>query len=78
MTRSLAKTISIKFPDSLAEFLNAAPLVGDETLESYNAFFAGVVADLKPADLDRLAVYEGCGRFILADPPRENGLSGRC
>jgi hypothetical protein len=39
VTRALSKTLSIKFPDSLAEFLDNPPLVGDETPESYNNFF---------------------------------------
>jgi hypothetical protein len=50
MTHALAKTPSIKFPDSLAEFLDDPPLVGDETRESYNNFFAAIVEGLKPAD----------------------------
>jgi hypothetical protein len=50
MTHALAKTLSIKFPEGLAEFLDDPPLVGDETVESYNKFFAAIVVGLKPAD----------------------------
>jgi hypothetical protein len=50
MTHALAKTLSIKFPDSLAEFLDDPPLVGDESRESYSNFFAAIVVGLKPAD----------------------------
>ena len=45
-----ALTKSIKFPDSLAEFLDDPPIAGDETLEDYNNFFAAIVAGVRPAD----------------------------
>jgi hypothetical protein len=50
MTRALAKALSIKLPDSLAEFLDDPPLVGEETRESYNTFFKAIVAGLEPAN----------------------------
>jgi hypothetical protein len=50
MTHAVAKTQSIKFPASLAEFLDDPPLVGDETLEGYNNFFAAIIAAANPAD----------------------------
>jgi hypothetical protein len=49
MTHAL-KTLPINFPEGLAEFLDNPPLVGDETRESYNKFFAAIVAGVKPAD----------------------------
>src|ERR1700731_117028 len=50
MTRALAKAVSIKLPDSLAEFLDDPPLVGEETRESYNTFFKAIVAGVEPAN----------------------------
>jgi hypothetical protein len=50
MTQALVKNPSIKFPDCLAEFLDDPPLVGDETRESYNNFFAAIIVGLKPDD----------------------------
>jgi hypothetical protein len=50
MTHALTKVLSISLPDNLAEFLDDPPLVGDETPESYNIFFAAIVADVKPAN----------------------------
>jgi len=50
MTQALVKNPFIKFPDCLAEFLDDPPLVGDETRESYNSFFAAIVVGLKPDD----------------------------
>jgi hypothetical protein len=44
------KTLAINFPDGLAEFFDDPPLVGDETLESYNYFFAAILTGVKPAD----------------------------
>jgi hypothetical protein len=49
MPRAL-KTLPINFPDGLAEFFDDPPLVGDETLESYNNFFAAILTGVKPAD----------------------------
>jgi hypothetical protein len=50
MTRALARILSNKIPDSLVEFLDDPPLVGDETRESYEIFFEAVVAGVKPAN----------------------------
>jgi hypothetical protein len=50
MTHMPAKTPAILFPDNLAEFLDNPPLVGDETPESYNIFFAAIVAGVRPVD----------------------------
>lgn len=50
MARSLVKSLPINCPGNLVEFLGDPPLVGDETVESYNSFFAAIVAGLNPAN----------------------------
>jgi hypothetical protein len=50
MTQMLVKNPPFNCPDNLAEFLGDPPLVGDETLESYNNFFSAIVASSKPAN----------------------------
>jgi hypothetical protein len=49
MNPSLIK-LPVSCPHELAEFLDNPPLVGDESRESYNSFFAAIVVGLKPLD----------------------------
>jgi hypothetical protein len=50
MTRLPVKNLPFNCPDNLAEFFGDPPLVGDETLESYNTFFTAIIVGSKPAN----------------------------
>ena len=50
MSRSLVKLLAIKPPKELVQFLDDPPLVGDETRDDYNTFFAAIAAAAKPED----------------------------
>jgi hypothetical protein len=50
MVRSLVENLPINIPENLSEFFNDAPLVGDETIESYRRLFGMIVAGLNPVN----------------------------